>query len=88
MFNETYRLQAAVLERWKTMTRRFVPEGTPCGCWSETVKRSRYQVGEIVAIAQSYESIYNENGLETMDMLVSRLKNHKGWRNKLKDYGQ
>lgn len=83
MFNETYRLQTAVLERWKTMTRRFVPEGTPCGCWSETVKYSRYQVGEIVAIAQSYESIYNENGLETMDMLVSRLKNHKGWRNKL-----
>ena len=42
-----------------------------------------YKVGEVVAIAQSYESIYNEKGLETMDMLVSGLKNHKGWQNKL-----
>ncbi len=44
---------------------------------------SKYKVGEIVAVAQSYESIYNEQGLETMDMLVSGLKTHKGWRNKL-----
>ena len=42
-----------------------------------------YKVGEVVAIAQSYESVYNEKGLETMDMLVSGLKNHKGWQNKL-----
>lgn len=42
-----------------------------------------YKVGEVVAIAQSYESVYNEKGLETMDMLVSWLKNHKGWQNKL-----
>ena len=44
---------------------------------------AHYKVGEVVAIAQSYESIYNEQGLETMDMFVSGLKNHKGWRNKL-----
>ena len=43
----------------------------------------KYELGEVVAIAQSYESIYNEKGLETMDMLVSGLKNHKGWQNKL-----
>lgn len=43
----------------------------------------KYKLGEVVAIAQSYESIYNEKGLETMDMLVSGLKNHKGWQNKL-----
>ena len=42
-----------------------------------------YKLGEVVAIAQSCESIYNEKGLETMDMLVSRIKNHKGWQNKL-----
>ena len=42
-----------------------------------------YKLGEVVAIAQSYESVYNEKGLETMDMLVSWLKNHKGWQNKL-----
>lgn len=45
--------------------------------------KPRYKVGEVVAIAQSYESVYNEKGLETMDMLVSWLKNHKGWKNKL-----
>lgn len=43
----------------------------------------KYELGEVVAIAQSYESVYNEKGLETMDMLVSGLKNHKGWQNKL-----
>ena len=43
----------------------------------------KYKLGEVVAIAQSYESVYNEKGLETMDMLVSGLKNHKGWQNKL-----
>lgn len=91
MFNETYRLQTAVLERWKTMTRRLVPNGTPCGCWSETVKYSRYQVGEVVAIAQSYRSITEEeeeiNGVLglyrigqkylTMDEMGA------GWNNKL-----
>lgn len=83
MFNDRYGLTQAVLDGRKTMTRRLVHDKTPCGCWSETVKYSRYKVGEVVAIAQSYESIYNEKGLETMDMLLSGLKNHRGWRNKL-----
>lgn len=30
----------------------------------------KYKLGEVVAIAQSYESVYHECGLETMDMLV------------------
>jgi hypothetical protein len=42
-----------------------------------------YKVGEVVAIAQSYETIYHEKGLETLDMLVSSWKNSKGWRNKM-----
>ncbi len=44
---------------------------------------SRYKVGEVVAIAQSYETVYSEQGLETLDMLVSGWKYSKGWRNKL-----
>ena len=44
---------------------------------------SRYKVGEVVAIAQSYETVYHEQGLETLDMLVSGWKYSKGWRNKL-----
>ena len=43
----------------------------------------KYDVGEVVAVAQSYEQIYNEQGLETMDMLVQQLKNSKGWNNKM-----
>lgn len=42
-----------------------------------------YKVGEVVAIAQSYESVYHEYGLETMDMLVSSLKYNAGWTNKM-----
>lgn len=59
MFNDKYGLTQAVLSGRKTMTRRFVPDRTPFGCWRETVKRSRYQVGEVVAIAQSYKDCGN-----------------------------
>lgn len=38
MFNDRYGLTQAVLDGRKTMTRRLVPDKTPCGCWSETVK--------------------------------------------------
>lgn len=41
----------------------------------------KYKVGEVVAVAQSYEAVYHEQGLETLDMLVSNWKNSKGWRN-------
>lgn len=83
MFNDRYGLTQAVIDGRKTQTRRIVPNNTPIGNWSETVKKSRYQVGEVVAVAQSYERIYYEQGLETIDTLVYGLKNHKGWRNKL-----
>lgn len=50
-----------------------------------TEKRGKlpYNVGEVVAVAQSYKTIYNEEGLETMDMLIQGLKNSKGWNNKM-----
>ena len=53
MFNDRCGLTAAVLEGRKTMTRRAVPAGTPLGNWEEMVKKSRYQVGEVVAVAQN-----------------------------------
>lgn len=90
-FSNKYGLRQAVMSRQKTMTRRLVHDGTPCGCWNETVKYLRYQVGEVVAIAQSYKSITEEEkeingalGLYrigqkylTMDEMGA------GWRNKL-----
>ena len=54
MFNDKYGLTQAVLEGRKTMTRRIVPYGTPFGNWAETESKSRYKVGEVVAVAQSY----------------------------------
>lgn len=50
MFNDKYGLTDAVLEGRKTMTRRLAPEGA-------TLTESRYQVGEIIAVAQSYDTI-------------------------------
>ena len=61
----------------------------PSGSTIETLrdwllrKHTRYRVGEMVAVAQSYKTIYNEEGLETMDMLIQGLKNSEGWNNKM-----
>lgn len=43
----------------------------------------RYKVGEVVAVAQSYEQVYHQEGLETMDILVSGMKTSSGWKNKM-----
>lgn len=78
-FKDKFRLTQAVLDGRKTITRRIVPF-TYC---KDKIHLSRYKVGEVVAIAQSYETVYHEQGLETLDMLVSGWKYSKGWRNKL-----
>lgn len=60
MFNDAFCLTQAVLSGTKTMTRRVLKEGTPLGNWEETAKYLPYKVGRVVAIAQSYNDIYNE----------------------------
>lgn len=47
------------------------------------LRKSRFYIGEVVAVAQNYKSVYNEQGLETMDMLVQNMKNRAGWNNKM-----
>lgn len=42
------------------MTRRVLKEGTPLGNLEETARHLPYKVGDIVAIAQSYEVVYAE----------------------------
>ena len=42
-----------------------------------------YRVGDVVAVAQNYETVYRENGLETMDMQIPAMKGSAGWRNKM-----
>jgi hypothetical protein len=46
-------------------------------------RKCPYKIGEIVAVAQSYEQVYYQEGLETIDMLVSGLKYTVGWHNKM-----
>lgn len=57
MFSDKYCLTQAVLAGTKTMTRRLLRDNVPLGNWEETAKHLPYKVGEVVAIAQSYNDI-------------------------------
>lgn len=98
MFNDKFGLTQAVLDGRKTMTRRIIKldklgeynfDNALKQEWGRKSieayinNYARYKVGEVIAIAQSYESVYHECGLETMDMLVSSLKYNAGWTNKM-----
>ena len=85
MFNDRCGLTAAVLEGRKTMTRRAVPAGTLLGNWEEMVKKSRYQVGEVVAVAQSYKEIREKYGIRSPIEYINRDRYEKsaGWNNKM-----
>lgn len=67
MFNDKYELTRAVLDGRKTMTRRL---------------KAPYLVGEVVAIAQSYESILCD--LSISDIIRNEISdNHSGYKNKM-----
>ena len=57
MFSDAFCLTLAVLNGSKTMTRRVLRDNVPLGNWEETAKKLPYKVGEVVAIAQSYNTI-------------------------------
>ena len=82
MFNDRYGLTQAVLDCRKTMTRRIVPDGTPLGNWEETVKKSRYKVGEIVAVAQSYHKL-NKSGYVAPRWCEHTCESSAGYKNKM-----
>lgn len=82
MFNDRYGLTQAVLDGRKTMTRRIVPDGTPLGNWEETVKKSRYKVGEIVAVAQSYHEL-NKSGYVAPRWCEHTCESSAGYKNKM-----
>ena len=91
MFSDKYLLTQAVLNGTKTMTRRLLKNGTPLGNWEETAKRLPYKVGEIIAIAQSYNSIADERDeAETVldlykigDNFLTMDEMGAGWNNKI-----
>lgn len=100
MFSDRYELTQAVLEGRKTMTRRIAylsqhaadvlmgkipdyPQGIVNSLW----RKSKYKVGEIVAIAQPYCDIANESA-ELRDILADKAWRPRdefraGWNNKM-----
>lgn len=90
MFNDKYGLTQAVLEGRKTQTRRtFLKPGEENllqGITPEYIitVRSRYKVGETVAIAQSYKDIHAEVLREVGDWdLKKEFRQSKGYTNKM-----
>lgn len=82
MFKDRYGLTEAVLVGRKTMTRRIVPDGAPLGNWKETEKMSRFKVGEVVAVAQSYHSL-NKSGYVAPEWLDHYCEDSAGYENKM-----
>ena len=82
MFNDKYMLTKAVLDGTKTMTRRVIKKKIPIGNWQETEKTLRYNVGEVVAIAQPYKTLYPNADFEMEDS-YHFLTESKGWNNKM-----
>ena len=103
MFNDRYGLTKAVLEGRKTMTRRIIKpqpieflyvEKLP-NRYMEIIQeddlalriKSHYKVGEVVAVAQSYENIGMDGSAQLFEKDMSgyytRTDLCKGWRNKM-----
>ena len=86
MFSDKFILTQAVLSGTKTMTRRILRKDIPLGNWQETEKHLPYKVGEVVAIAQSYESIMDESVRNSALPCWSFADDHcdkAGWNNKM-----
>lgn len=73
MFDDNYGLTQAVLESRKTMTRKIIPLTDTDKTYLDTAfdwdirerviidRYAKYKVGEVVAVAQSYKSIFKES---------------------------
>lgn len=102
MFNDEFGLTQAVLDGRKTMTRRIIhaenipddpeygydPNIDACCVFNEddVVAKSQYNLCEVVAIAQSYETLANSGYLDKMmDGLLSIKKEYAGagYKNKM-----
>lgn len=97
LFNDKLGLTQAVLEGRKTMTRRSIPKkllesielyahGNEEELRHRLLANSSYKVGEVVAIAQSYETLANSGYLDKMmDGPLSMKKEYAGagYKNKM-----
>ena len=92
MFNDKYGLTKSVLDGRKTMTRRIVPQSTIDKYAlledNTIIDDARYDIGEVVAVAQSYNELeYDNRSLDRSpkDWRIVRgtLGQSKGWNNKM-----
>jgi hypothetical protein len=93
MFNDKYGLTQAVLKGRKTMTRRIVPKSVVDYYTYEAedptmIDAARFEIDEIVAIAQAYETLAHSGTQQLSNMMEnpSRIKKEycgAGWNNKL-----
>ena len=103
MFSDKYGLTAAVLAGTKTQTRRIIEampkEPRIAYCLEEeagyvhlldgytVVAKSRFKIGEVVAVAQNYNEVYsyyrqhNDNVCAVMNGIFGQY--HAGWKNKM-----
>lgn len=92
MFNDRYGLTEAVLQNRKTMTRRITPYDLhKFDIKEDLLKFSRFNVGEVVAIAQSYMEVEKGgypvdsryDSFRTAYSVGSITEKDKGWKNKM-----
>jgi len=104
MFSDKYGLTEAVLSGRKTQTRRIIPDSIICACdltdnpptvygsdeeWHDIIKASRYKVGEVVAVAQSYKNAGFNPDIRQIPTSISififevPISCYPGWRNKM-----
>lgn len=98
MFNDKYGLTQAVLDGRKTMTRREIKSNPATSIYLNTLrdidvfngyffykKHAHYQVGEVVAIAQSYNDCVAQasESFGLRKNLEKGLKDKAGWNNKM-----
>lgn len=86
MFSDKFGLTKAVIEGRKTMTRRAVPEklirAIEGGAPGFAVMESKYKVGEVVAVAQSYKDAkYPPSYI--IDEFHPNIEYEAGWTNKM-----
>lgn len=91
LFNDKYGLTQAVLEGRKTQTRRIVPQSIIekyALLEDFMIIEAKYDVGEVVAVAQAYNSLgYDPNALDISPknwrVVRGILGQSKGWNNKM-----
>lgn len=91
MFNDATLLTRKVIARQKTKTRRVIPNSVLVNLGvnkhtfeqkkADLIKESPYNVGEVIAVAQCYQDIYNT--LNTDILRLNVLMASAGWSNKM-----